>query len=88
MLVRSAPGLRMRIYRPAVVVGDSRTGEMDKIDGPYYFFRLAREAVPTAEVHPDRAARHRPHNIVPVDYVVAALTELMHVDGWDGRPST
>ena len=37
-LVRSTPGLRYRIYRPAVVVGDSRTGEMDKIDGPYYFF--------------------------------------------------
>ena len=30
-LVRSTPGLRYRIYRPAVVVGDSRTGEMDKM---------------------------------------------------------
>ncbi|MGH7292822.1 MAG: SDR family oxidoreductase, partial [Myxococcota bacterium] len=40
MLVRAAQGLRMRIYRPAVVVGDSRTGEMDKVDGPYYFFGL------------------------------------------------
>ncbi len=38
LLVRSTPGLRYLIYRPAVVVGDSRTGEMDKIDGPYYFF--------------------------------------------------
>ncbi len=38
LLVRSTPGLRYRIYRPAVVVGDSRTGEMDKVDGPYYFF--------------------------------------------------
>lgn len=37
-LVRATPGLRHRIYRPAVVVGDSRTGEMDKVDGPYYFF--------------------------------------------------
>jgi thioester reductase-like protein len=34
-LVRSTPGLRYRVYRPAVVVGDSHTGEMDKIDGPY-----------------------------------------------------
>src|SRR5947209_17576711 len=41
-LVRSAPGLRYRVYRPAVVVGDSRTGEMDKIDGPYYFFEIGR----------------------------------------------
>ena len=28
------------VYRPALVVGDSNTGEMDKIDGPYYFFKL------------------------------------------------
>ena len=34
LLVRSTPGLRYRVYRPAVVVGDSQTGEMDKIDGP------------------------------------------------------
>lgn len=37
-LVRTTAGLRYRIYRPAVVVGDSSTGEMDKVDGPYYFF--------------------------------------------------
>ncbi|HEX5783193.1 MAG TPA: SDR family oxidoreductase, partial [Burkholderiaceae bacterium] len=28
------------VYRPAMVVGDSTTGEMDKVDGPYYFFKL------------------------------------------------
>ena len=28
-----------RVYRPAIVVGHSKTGEMDKIDGPYYFFK-------------------------------------------------
>ena len=44
LLVRSEPGLRYRIYRPAVVVGDSRTGEMDKVDGPYYFFPHPGEA--------------------------------------------
>ena len=32
-----------RIYRPGLVVGDSRTGEMDKIDGPYYFFKLIQK---------------------------------------------
>ena len=32
-----------RIYRPSIVVGDSRTGEMDKIDGPYYFFKLIQK---------------------------------------------
>lgn len=87
-LVRNATGLRYRIYRPAVVVGDSRTGEMDKIDGPYYFFGvLARLAVLpsfTPMMLPDTGRT----NIVPVDYVADALVALMHADGsasLDGR---
>ena len=32
-----------RVYRPGIVVGDSRSGEMDKIDGPYYFFKLIQK---------------------------------------------
>ncbi len=84
-LVRSTPGLRYRVYRPAVVVGDSRTGEMDKVDGPYYFFGvLARLAVLpslTPILLPDTGRT----NIVPVDYVVDALVALMHTDGQDGR---
>ena len=44
-LVREQTELPWRVYRPAVVVGHSQTGEMDKIDGPYYFFpALARLA--------------------------------------------
>ena len=85
MLVRSTPGLRYRIYRPAVVVGDSRTGEMDKIDGPYYFFGvLSRLAVLprfTPLMLPDTGRT----NIVPVDYVADALVELMHAPDLDGR---
>ena len=38
-IVRSECRRPWRIYRPGIVVGDSRTGEMDKIDGPYYFFK-------------------------------------------------
>jgi thioester reductase-like protein len=41
-LVRNAilKNVKVRIYRPGIIIGDSRTGEMDKIDGPYYFLRL------------------------------------------------
>jgi thioester reductase-like protein/short-subunit dehydrogenase involved in D-alanine esterification of teichoic acids len=85
LLVRSAAGLRYRVYRPAVVVGDSRTGEMDKIDGPYYFFGLlAKLAVLprfTPMVLPDTGRT----NIVPVDFVVEAVVALMHADGRDGQ---
>jgi len=85
MLVRGEPGLRYRIYRPAVVVGDSRTGEMDKIDGPYYFFgvlaRLAKLPSFTPIALPDSGRT----NIVPVDYVVDALVELMHKPDRDGQ---
>ena len=85
LLVRSTPGVRYRVYRPAVVVGDSRTGEMDKVDGPYYFFgvlaKLRRLPAFTPMVLPDTGRT----NIVPVDYVVDALVALMHVDGRDGE---
>ncbi|MGV0803484.1 SDR family oxidoreductase, partial [Mycolicibacterium elephantis] len=77
--------LRYRVYRPGVVVGDSRTGEMDKVDGPYYFFsllaKLARLPSLTPVLLPD-AGRN---NIVPVDFVVDALVALMHADGRDGQ---
>ncbi|OBB06683.1 short chain dehydrogenase [Mycolicibacterium conceptionense] len=85
LLVRSAPGLRYRVYRPAVVVGDSQTGEMDKIDGPYYFFgvlaRLAALPRFTPMMLPDSGRT----NVVPVDFVVEAVVHLMHVEGKDGE---
>ena len=84
LLVRAATGLRYRIYRPAVVVGDSRTGEMDKVDGPYYFFpvlaRLARLPSITPIALPDTGRT----NLVPVDFVVDALVALMHLPDRDG----
>lgn len=41
-LVRQESKLPWRIYRPSMVVGHSETGEMDKVDGPYYLFKLCR----------------------------------------------
>lgn len=67
------------IFRPAVVVGDSRTGETDKYDGPYYFIRLMMRMprlVPMLGVGAGRARL----NVVPVDFVVAAMAEIA------GRP--
>jgi thioester reductase-like protein/short-subunit dehydrogenase len=85
LLVRSAPGLRHRIYRPAVVVGDSRTGEMDKVDGPYYFFGVLAKLAALPSFTPIMLPDTGRTNIVPVDYVVDALVALLHTDGRDGQ---
>jgi NAD(P)-dependent dehydrogenase (short-subunit alcohol dehydrogenase family) len=84
-LVRSACRLPWRIYRPGMVVGDSNSGEMDKIDGPYYFFRLIqliRDALPRWLPLIGPEGGHI--NLVPVDFVAAALDHLAHVPGEDG----
>lgn len=83
LLVRSEPGLRYRVYRPGVVVGDSRTGEMDKVDGPYYFFPVFRKLSVLPSFAPVVLPDTGRSNIVPVDYVVDALTELIHAPGRD-----
>ena len=85
-LVRELAEVPLRVYRPAVVVGHSRTGEMDKIDGPYYLLeaiRRSRDLVPQwlPLVLPDLGDT----NIVPVDYVAAALDHIAHEPGLDGR---
>ncbi|HYK99910.1 MAG TPA: SDR family oxidoreductase [Steroidobacteraceae bacterium] len=85
-LIRSACRLPWRIYRPGMVVGHSRTGEMDKIDGPYYLFKLIqklRDAVPRWVPLVGFEGGHI--NVVPVDFVAAAIAHLAHVPGQDGR---
>src|SRR6266540_2735923 len=83
-LVRTQLEVPWRVYRPAIVVGNSVTGEMDKIDGPYYFFSgLDRlKSLPSVPlVFPDIGDT----NIVPVDYVAKALAYLVNRPGLDGR---
>ena len=78
-LVREECPRPWRVYRPGIVVGDSRTGEIDKIDGPYYFFKALQRArrvlpswLPTIGVEGGEI------NIVPVDYVAAAIDHIAH----------
>ncbi len=75
-----------RVYRPAIVVGNSRTGEMDKIDGPYYFFKAIqrlRHFLP--EWFPLLGPELGYTNIVPVDYVAAAMDHIAHEPDLDGQ---
>jgi thioester reductase-like protein/NADP-dependent 3-hydroxy acid dehydrogenase YdfG len=84
-LVRTAAGVRYRVYRPAVVVGDSRTGEMDKIDGPYYVFPILAKLAKLPSFTPVALPDIGRTNIVPVDFVVEAVVALMHMPGRDGQ---
>ena len=84
-LVRAEPGLRYRIYRPGAVVGDSRTGEMDKIDGPYYLFGVLAALAKLPSFTPMMLPDVGRTNIVPVDFVVDALVFLMHAPDRDGQ---
>ena len=85
-VVREECGVPWRIYRPGIVVGDSETGEMDKIDGPYYFFGLIKKIrsivppwMPLVGIESGRI------NLVPVDFVVAAASHIAHAAGQDGK---
>ncbi len=85
-LVREQLLVPWRVYRPGVVVGDSRTGEMDKIDGPYYFFKAiqrTRQLVP--QWLPLVGLDLGKTNIVPVDWVAGALDHIAHKPGLDGK---
>jgi NAD(P)-dependent dehydrogenase (short-subunit alcohol dehydrogenase family) len=85
-LVRERVNGAWRVYRPSLVIGNSRTGEMDKIDGPYYFFKLIqklRHALP--EWFPLIGIEWGWTNLVPVDYVAAAVDHIAHEKGLDGR---
>ncbi len=85
-IVRKECKVPWRIFRPAIVVGDSRTGEMDKIDGPYYFFKLIQKMrrmfpswMPTIGIEGGRI------NVVPVDFIVAAMDHIAHLENEDGN---
>ena len=85
-LVRTNGRIPFRVYRPGVVVGHSRTGFIDKIDGPYYFFKTLqklRESWP--RMIPLVGIEGGYVNVVPVDFVVDALVHLSHRPKLDGR---
>ena len=84
-IVRREAKTPWRVYRPGIVVGHSQTGEIDKIDGPYYFFKLIQKMrdvlppwMPTIGIEGGRI------NVVPVDFVVDAMDHIAHKKGLDG----
>ncbi len=85
-LVRKQTAVPYRIYRPSMVVGHSQTGEIDKIDGPYYMFTLIkkiRETLP--QWMPTLGIEGGRMNVVPVDFVADAMDHIAHKKGLDSH---
>ena len=85
-IVRNECRVPWTVFRPAMVVGHSVTGEMDKIDGPYYFFKLIQRIrkflpswMPMVGLEGGRI------NIVPVDFVVDSLDYISHHEHASGK---
>ncbi len=85
-MVRANGRVPFRVYRPGAVLGHSQTGFIDKIDGPYYFFKALQKLreswprwIPLVGIEGGYI------NVVPVDFVVDALVHLSHQPKLDGR---
>lgn len=85
LLVRRAQSeLPATVLRPSVVVGDSRTGEIDRFDGPYALAILL-VASPLAVPLPLPGDAVAPLNVVPVDFVVDAAVAIARHPAGAGR---
>jgi thioester reductase-like protein len=72
--------LPIAVLRPATIVGDSRTGEVDRFDGPYLLILLVVASPPEFAL-PLPGRGDEPLNLVPIDWVARASVAI----GRDGR---
>jgi thioester reductase-like protein len=73
------------VLRPAIVVGDSKTGETEKFDGPYYLLRAVAQAVRFGRAPMQFGHADAPFNVVPVDFVVAGMVAAATDDAMVGE---
>jgi thioester reductase-like protein len=73
------------ILRPAIVVGDSQTGETEKFDGPYYILRVISRSEKLGRPPLQFGKAAAPFNVVPVDFVVAAIAKVAYLPEAEGE---
>lgn len=78
-------GLPATVYRPSIVVGDSRTGATGKYDGPYYVIRWLLKQPGVALMPMVGDPRRTRLNVVPSDFVIAAMDHLSGLDASRGK---
>jgi thioester reductase-like protein len=88
--VREAKVICATIYRPSVIVGDSRTGYTSSFVGFYRFLELANRLASLEKGYRRLPVRVRlrgdePCNLVPVDWVSRAVVELLALPSEHGR---
>jgi dephospho-CoA kinase len=84
-MVRSAMRqLPITVVRPGIIVGDSTTGEIDKLDGPYYLMVLIATNASGLRL-PILGRGEAPLHLVPIDYVIDAAWAVAHAPGAAGK---
>jgi thioester reductase-like protein len=79
-------GMPTSVYRPAIVVGDSRTGDTQKFDGPYFLLQwLLRQPERFALVPLVGDPTMVRFNMVPSDFVIDAIDHLSGLEASAGR---
>lgn len=81
---RLKSSLPITIFRPSVVVGDSKTGETAKYDGIYYLIRYLRMAPGLLRLVNVGNTEVR-LNLVPVDFVVEGIAALAFDPAAEGK---
>jgi len=75
-IARSAMNrLPIAVMRPATIVGDSQTGEVDRLDGPYLLVLLVVTSPPDIAL-PLPGLGREPLNLVPIDWVARASVAI------------
>jgi dephospho-CoA kinase len=76
LIVRNAMRqLPITVVRPSTIVGDSRTGEIDKFDGPYYLMVLIATNASGLRL-PLLGRGNAPLHLVPIDYAIDAAWQV------------
>jgi thioester reductase-like protein len=75
MLRAAMDRVPIAVLRPSIVVGDSVTGEIDRLDGPYLLFALILSSPPDLAI-PLPGRGDAPLPMVPVDYVARAACAI------------
>lgn len=84
-LVRAAMSqLPITVIRPGIIVGDSKTGAIDKLDGPYYLITLIATNASGVRL-PLLGRGDAPLHLVPIDYVIEAAARVVRGDTAAGK---